>query len=120
MTNGWASRQFAVSPTGVMLPCLAADQLPGPPAPTVTEASLADIWHSSELFNRYRGTDWMPSPCHDCALREVDFGGCRCHAFQLTGNPAATDPACTLSPHHHLLTAAAGISERPAIVPRRY
>ena len=121
--SGWGSRQFAVSPTGVMLPCLAADQLPGPPAPNVTSSSLADIWHSSELFNRFRGTDWMPSPCHDCALREVDFGGCRCQAFQLTGDAAATDPACSLSPHHGLLTAeavAAGVTARPAIVPRRY
>ena len=121
--SGWGSRQFSVSPTGVMLPCLAAEQLPGPPPPNVTDASLADIWHSSELFNRFRGTEWMPSPCHDCALREIDFGGCRCQAFQLIGDAAATDPACTLSPHHDLLAdeaAHAGTAERPAIVPRRY
>jgi pyrroloquinoline quinone biosynthesis protein E len=121
--SGWGSRQFAVSPTGVMLPCLAAEQLPGPQAPNVTTATLADIWHSSELFNRFRGTDWMPSPCRDCALREIDFGGCRCQSFQLTGDAAVTDPACTLSPHHHVLTreaAAAGTADRPAIVPRRY
>ena len=27
-----------------------------------------------------------------------DFGGCRCQAFALTGDAAATDPACALSP----------------------
>jgi pyrroloquinoline quinone biosynthesis protein E len=65
----------------------------------------------------------MPSPCHDCELREVDFGGCRCQAFQLTGDAAATDPACTLSPHHASLTrtvAAAGPADRPAVIRRRY
>ncbi|HMC66035.1 MAG TPA: hypothetical protein VKI65_13940, partial [Gemmataceae bacterium] len=32
--------------------------------------------------------------------REIDFGGCRCQAFLLTGDPAATDPVCHLSPLH--------------------
>ena len=30
--------------------------------------------------------------------REVDFGGCRCQAFQLLGDAAATDPVCSRSP----------------------
>jgi pyrroloquinoline quinone biosynthesis protein E len=30
----------------------------------------------------------------------VDFGGCRCQAFALTGDAGNTDPACTLSPMH--------------------
>jgi pyrroloquinoline quinone biosynthesis protein E len=30
----------------------------------------------------------------------VDFGGCRCQAFALTGDAGNTDPACTLSPRH--------------------
>jgi pyrroloquinoline quinone biosynthesis protein E len=36
----------------------------------------------------------------------VDFGGCRCQAFLLTGNAAATDPVCSLSPHHGLIESA--------------
>ncbi|GIM91488.1 pyrroloquinoline quinone biosynthesis protein PqqE [Paractinoplanes toevensis] len=114
--NGWGARQLAVTPTGVVLPCLAAQQLPGPPAPTVRQQGLADIWYHSELFNRYRGTAWMPSPCRDCELREVDFGGCRCQAFQLTGDPAATDPACSLSPHHGELA----VLRKTPMIPRRY
>jgi pyrroloquinoline quinone biosynthesis protein E len=117
--HGWGSRQFSVTPTGAMLPCLAAQQLPGPIAPSVRDSSLAGIWHDSELFNRFRGTGWMRSPCRDCALRELDFGGCRCQAFQLTGDPAATDPACSLSPHHDTLTSAQSQPRVPAI-PRRY
>jgi PqqA peptide cyclase len=115
--NGWGTRQFAVTPTGVVLPCLAAQQLPGPPAPTVRRDRLADIWYRSELFERFRGTAWMPSPCRDCDLRELDFGGCRCQAFQLTGDAAATDPACSLSPHHDLVAPA---RTRPPMIPRRY
>jgi pyrroloquinoline quinone biosynthesis protein E len=121
--NGWGSRQFSVTPTGEMLPCLAASQLPGPPPPSVRSASVAEIWLDSELFNRFRGTQWMAAPCRDCALRELDHGGCRCQAFALTGDPAATDPACSLSPRHSSLAAiasAAGASPRPALIPRRY
>ncbi|SNY68643.1 pyrroloquinoline quinone biosynthesis protein PqqE [Paractinoplanes atraurantiacus] len=112
--NGWASRQFAIDPSGTVLPCLAAAQLPGPSP----EGSLAEIWFDSELFNRFRGTAWMPDPCRGCDLRELDFGGCRCQAFQLTGDAAATDPVCSLSPHHQDLVPAGG--PRPAVIPRRY
>jgi pyrroloquinoline quinone biosynthesis protein E len=112
--NGWAAQQFAVTPSGVVLPCLAAEQLPGPkPA-----GPLDAIWFDSELFNRFRGTAWMPDPCRGCDLRELDFGGCRCQAFQLTGDAAATDPACSLSPHHRDLVPAG--DARPPVVPRRY
>lgn len=123
--QGWATRQLVVTPAGDALPCLAAAQLPGPPPPNVETTPLSEIWYSSELFTRYRGTDWLPSPCRECALREVDFGGCRCQAYQLTGDPAATDPACHLSPSHHLVTAlrtpdnGAPDFPRPTLIPRR-
>jgi pyrroloquinoline quinone biosynthesis protein E len=68
--------------------------------------SLRDIWEQSEAFARYRGTSWMKEPCRSCDRREVDWGGCRCQAFALTGDAGATDPACALSPHHALLDVA--------------
>ena len=34
---------------------------------------------------------------------QLDFGGCRCQAFQLTGDAARTDPVCHLSPDHGLI-----------------
>ncbi|MGH7439213.1 MAG: pyrroloquinoline quinone biosynthesis protein PqqE, partial [Polyangiaceae bacterium] len=37
---------------------------------------------------------------------EIDWGGCRCQAFALTGDAAATDPACELAPAHALVRAA--------------
>jgi len=62
-------------------------------------------------FERFRGTAWMPEPCRSCERREVDWGGCRCQAFALTGDAARTDPACALSPHHELLAGARGEAE---------
>jgi pyrroloquinoline quinone biosynthesis protein E len=72
----------------------------------VREHSLAWIWEESPLFRRFRGTDWMLEPCRSCARRELDFGGCRCQAFQLTGDAARTDPVCHLSPDHGIVAAA--------------
>lgn len=119
--NGWGNEQLVVAPDGAVLPCLAAAQLPGLPVPNAVTDGLAASWHDSPAFNRYRGTDWMPEPCRSCDLREQDFGGCRCQAFQFTGDPGATDPACRLSPQHHLVHAPdpeAGPARRRAGSPR--
>ncbi|MFD8481473.1 pyrroloquinoline quinone biosynthesis protein PqqE [Kitasatospora sp. NPDC059673] len=102
--NGWASRQLTVAPNGDVLPCPAAAQIPGLGVVGVRDRPLADIWFDSPAFTRFRGTDWMPEPCRSCERKELDHGGCRCQAFQLTGDPAATDPVCRLSPHHALVT----------------
>jgi len=48
----------------------------------------------------------MQEPCRSCERRTVDFGGCRCQAYHLTGDVTATDPACKLAPAHHLIEAA--------------
>jgi pyrroloquinoline quinone biosynthesis protein E len=126
--NGWGSRQLVVTPGGDVLPCQAAAQIPDLGAVNVRDAALADIWYDSPAFNRYRGTGWMAEPCRSCALKEIDFGGCRCQAFQLTGDAGATDPVCRLSPHHALMGelvesaagAAAEAAEFAAVVPRRH
>ncbi|MBX9701965.1 MAG: pyrroloquinoline quinone biosynthesis protein PqqE [Acetobacteraceae bacterium] len=101
--GGWGRRFLAVSPAGRVLPCHAAESLPGFDFPDVRQVSLRVAWEESEAFNRFRGTAWMPEPCRGCDRAEIDWGGCRCQAFALTGDAAATDPACALSPHHALL-----------------
>ena len=101
--DGWGSQYFAITPRGRMLPCHAAETITGLEFPSVREASLADIWVGAEIFNRFRGTDWMAEPCRSCEHRERDLGGCRCQAFALTGDANATDPACSLSPHHQAM-----------------
>jgi len=101
--GGWGRQVMVVAPDGRALPCHAAAGLPGFDFPNVRDQSLRDIWERSEAFSRYRGTAWMPAPCRGCAHAEEDWGGCRCQAFALTGDASATDPACALSPRHHLL-----------------
>ncbi|MFD8262476.1 pyrroloquinoline quinone biosynthesis protein PqqE [Streptomyces griseoluteus] len=103
--GGWASRQLTVTPNGDVLPCPAAQSLPLPRA-SVREDSLERIWAESPVMTAFRGTDWMPEPCRSCPRREVDFGGCRCQAFLLTGDAARTDPVCYLSPDHALVARA--------------
>jgi pyrroloquinoline quinone biosynthesis protein E len=99
--GGWGRQFFNISPAGKILPCHAAETITGLEFESVrSNHSIAWIWQNSEAFNRYRGTGWMPEPCRSCEFREIDFGGCRCQAFALTGNAGNTDPACTLSPLH--------------------
>ena len=99
--GGWGRQFFNISPVGKILPCHAAETITGMEFESVrSNHSIAWIWQNSEALNRYRGTSWMKEPCKSCELREVDFGGCRCQAFALTGDAANTDPACALSPMH--------------------
>ena len=44
----------------------------------------------------------------------MDWGGCRCQAFALTGDINATDPACAMSADHGLMAAAVLDSDGPA------
>ena len=96
--QGWGRRYLTVNPVGQVLPCPTASSIAGMRFDSVRDHSLAWIWNESESFNRFRGTTWMPEPCRSCPQREIDFGGCRCQAALLTGNAAATDPVCALSP----------------------
>jgi len=98
--GGWGRRSLNVTPSGKVLPCHAAESIPGLEFWSVKDHSLADIWINSPAFNAFRGTAWMQEPCRSCERREIDFGGCRCQAFILTGDAAAADPVCHLSPHH--------------------
>ena len=107
--DGWARRQFTVVPNGEALPCPAAHELARGlrlPSTNVREHPLEWIWAESPLFKQFRGDEWMPDPCRSCDRREIDFGGCRCQAFALTGDAARTDPVCHLSPDHELVEAA--------------
>jgi pyrroloquinoline quinone biosynthesis protein E len=106
--GGWGRRSLNVTPAGKVLPCHAAEVIPGLEFWNVREHSLADIWRHAPAFNAFRGTDWMQEPCRSCAMKEKDFGGCRCQAFLLVGNARAADPVCHLSHHHARVTELAG------------
>ena len=98
--NGWGSVFLSIAPDGLAMPCHNARDLPGLQLPSVREQPIADIWQRSQAFNAYRGQDWMQEPCRSCDERYKDFGGCRCQAFMVTGDAAATDPVCSKSPQH--------------------
>jgi PqqA peptide cyclase len=104
--GGWGDSFLTVAPDGRVLPCLAAHVIPGLELPSAVEHSLRWIWYESPAFNAFRGFEWMAEPCRSCPMRIQDYGGCRCQAFLLTGDAAATDPVCTYSPHHHKIVEA--------------
>jgi PqqA peptide cyclase len=81
--------------------------------------TLSEIWQHSPAFNAFRGTAWMKEPCASCPRREQDFGGCRCQAFALTGEAAAADPVCHLSPDHAQVTALAAVRDDAPYLYRR-
>jgi pyrroloquinoline quinone biosynthesis protein E len=103
---GWGAVFMVIAPDGTALPCHSARMLPGFDFPKVTEHSIASIWRDSDAFNRYRGTSWMSDTCLSCDQHPIDHGGCRCQAFLVTGDAAATDPVCPKSPDRHLIDAA--------------
>ncbi|MGJ7581572.1 pyrroloquinoline quinone biosynthesis protein PqqE [Variovorax sp. RHLX14] len=111
--NGWGSMFLTVAPDGTALPCHTARMLPGLSFPNVREHSLREVWFDSEGFNRYRGTGWMKEPCASCDQREQDLGGCRCQAFMLAQDPAATDPVCDKSPLHYRVADAVARAGQP-------
>jgi pyrroloquinoline quinone biosynthesis protein E len=109
--DGWGRRFIVVAPDGAVLPCHAARSLPLA-FDSVRGVSLADVWRDGEGMRAFRGDAWMAEPCRSCERRDVDFGGCRCQAFALTGDARATDPACSLAPRHAVVLEARGRAER--------
>ena len=104
--GGWGRRLMLINPAGKVLPCHAAEVLPGLTFENVRDKTLAWIWQESPSFQRFRGEGWMPEPCRSCDRRSEDFGGCRCQAFLLAGDATVTDPACSLAPSHGIVEAA--------------
>ena len=111
--NGWGAIHLTIAPDGVAMPCQEARVIEGLEFPSVRDKSLAWLWNESPTFQKFRGDEWMSPTCRSCDEKDKDFGGCRCQAFLLTGDASNTDPACSRSPHHHLITAAIEKAHRP-------
>ena len=103
--GGWGRKVMLVTPGGDVLPCHAANVLPGMTFENVETRPLREIWEDSDAFRKFRGEDWMPEPCRSCDRRALDFGGCRCQAFLLAGDAAVTDPVCSLASRRGLVDA---------------
>lgn len=98
--GGWGRNALNVTPAGKVLPCHAAETIPGLEFWNVAERGLEHIWRDSPAFNAFRGTEWMSEPCRSCDRREIDWGGCRCQAMALAGSATEADPVCHKSPFH--------------------
>lgn len=105
--GGWGQKLINITPDGRVLPCHAAESIPGLTFERAVERPLKDIWQVGSAFEKFRGTGWMLEPCASCAFKEVDWGGCRCQAFAITGNANNADPVCYKSPHHESMNAMA-------------
>jgi pyrroloquinoline quinone biosynthesis protein E len=112
--NGWGKVFMTVTADGSVLPCQTAREIRGLKFDNAREHSLEKIWFESEAFQKFRGTNWLPEPCQSCPRKEIDFGGCRCQAFLLTGDATATDPVCSLAPKHNLIVEALAAAESGA------
>jgi pyrroloquinoline quinone biosynthesis protein E len=110
--GGWARSYLTVTPAGEVWPCHAAGCIATLEFETVRARSLAWIWNESKAFTRFRGEAWLPEPCRSCSRKTVDFGGCRCQAFLVTGDAGVTDPVCSLSPHRQRIDAVIAEVER--------
>ena len=102
---GWGAVFLVVAPDGVALPCHSARMLPGLEFPNLRETSVRESWFDSAAFNAYRGDAWMNDTCGSCDERHTDHAGCRCQAFLVTGDAAATDPVCRKSAHRDRIDA---------------
>ena len=114
--GGWGRRLMLINPAGKVLPCHAAEVIPGMTFENVREKTLEWIWRESASFCRFRGEEWMPEPCRSCDRRAEDFGGCRCQAFLLAADATLTDPACSLAPTHGIVEAAIREANSDAVV----
>jgi pyrroloquinoline quinone biosynthesis protein E len=112
--GGWGQKLMLVTPTGDALPCHAAQAIPGLHFDNLKDRSVREIWEKSEAFQKFRGEEWMPEPCKSCDRRARDFGGCRCQAFLLTGDAAATDPVCYLAPQRPKVDAVLAAANGPS------
>ena len=117
--HGWGRAFLTVTPDGRVLPCPAAASIATLAFDNVRERALADIWETGDAFTTYRGTAWMPDPCASCDRREIDWGGCRCQSYLLTGDAGRTDPACQLSADHGIVEVMRTAERHPTFIPRR-
>jgi PqqA peptide cyclase len=111
--GGWGKLYLVIAPNGAALPCHGATQITTMTFANVRDHSLEWIWRESEAFRAFRGDGWMKEPCRSCPRKTVDFGGCRCQAFALTGDATNTDPVCTLTPLRAIIDEALQEPSRP-------
>jgi len=84
---------MGIRPNGDVTPCPYLPEFAG----SLRDATLADLWTSSALFNDIRRRSSLGGRCGDCELNN-HCGGCRARAYGMTGDLMAEDPLCTHTP----------------------
>jgi radical SAM protein with 4Fe4S-binding SPASM domain len=84
---------MGIRPNGDVTPCPYLPVFAG----SLRNATLRDLWASSELFNDVRRRASLGGRCGACELN-AQCGGCRARAFGMTGDLMAEDPLCTHTP----------------------
>jgi pyrroloquinoline quinone biosynthesis protein E len=118
--GGWGKFYLVVMPDGRTLPCHGATHITTLTFDNARDRPLAWIWEQSPAFQAFRGDEWMQEPCRTCPRKAIDFGGCRCQAFALTGDATHADPVCTLTPLRALVDAAVQKATGPPSYQYRY
>ena len=118
--GGWGRHYLMVAPDGRTLPCHGATHITTLRFDSVRDRPLRWIWEESPAFQAFRGDAWMQEPCQSCPRKAIDFGGCRCQAFALTGDATNPDPVCTLTPLRTIIDQAVQDSEAAQVYRFRY
>ena len=84
---------MGIRPNGDVTPCPYLPVFAG----SLRNASLADLWTSSDLFTGIRRRTSLGGRCGECEMN-AQCGGCRARAFGMTGDVMAEDPLCTHTP----------------------
>ena len=84
---------MGIRPNGDVTPCPYLPVFAG----SLRNASLADLWTSSELFTGIRQRTSLGGRCGECEMNG-HCGGCRARAYGVTGDLMAEDPLCTHTP----------------------
>ena len=84
---------MGIRPNGDVTPCPYLPVFAG----NLRQATLSDLWTSSELFGDIRRRSALGGRCGSCEMN-AHCGGCRARAYGMTGDLMAEDPLCTHTP----------------------
>jgi pyrroloquinoline quinone biosynthesis protein E len=118
--GGWGRHYLVVMANGRTLPCHGATHITTLRFDSLRDHALRWIWEESAAFQAFRGDAWMQEPCRTCPRKEIDFGGCRCQAFALTGDATNPDPVCTMTPLRTVIDKAVQDATGPPSYQYRY
>ena len=84
---------MGIRPNGDVTPCPYLPVFAG----SLRQASLSELWSSSELFTGIRQRASLGGRCGACEMNG-HCGGCRARAYGMTGDVMAEDALCTHTP----------------------